>query len=83
MATVRSIVQPTKGLSGGGRGAGRGDMNNAESLTVRLIIGHCGHWDGSMLSGTILNDLDHHCGTIDTVCRQQVHPHSSSSLTLY
>ena len=26
-------------------------MNNAESLTVRLIIGHCGHWDGSMLSG--------------------------------
>ena len=30
-----------------------GKMNNAESLTVRLIIGHCGHrdGDGSMLSG--------------------------------
>ena len=29
------------------------NMNNAESLTVRLIIGHCGHrdGDGSMLSG--------------------------------
>ena len=38
VATVRSIVQRTKGLSGAGK-----NMNNAESLTVRLIIGHCEH----------------------------------------
>ena len=50
VATVRSSVQRTKGLSLGGGSVE--NMNNAESLTVRLIIGHCGHWDGdgSMLS---------------------------------
>ena len=45
-----AVSRELKDYQEGGSGE---NMNNAESLTVRLIIGHCGHrdGDGSMLSG--------------------------------